>query len=45
MTSVPPSTSKALRVPLRQHRPFAFYWLSRVASTIALQMQAVAIGW
>ena len=30
---------------LRHHRPFAFYWLSRVASTVALQMQGVAIGW
>lgn len=27
------------------HRPFAFYWLSRVSATVALQMQAVAIGW
>jgi MFS family permease len=30
---------------LRQHRPFALYWLSRVFSTIALQMQAVAVAW
>ena len=30
---------------LRHYRPFAFYWLSRVFSTIALQMQNVAIGW
>ena len=27
------------------HRPFVFYWLSRVSATVALQMQAVAIGW
>jgi MFS family permease len=30
---------------LRRHRPFALYWLSRVFSTVALQMQAVAVGW
>jgi MFS family permease len=30
---------------LRRHRPFAFYWVSRVSSTVALQMQAVAVGW
>jgi len=30
---------------LRQHRPFALYWGSRVCSTVALQMQAVAVGW
>ena len=30
---------------LRRHRPFALYWVSRVSSTIALQMQAVAVSW
>jgi MFS family permease len=30
---------------LRRHRPFAFYWLARISATVALQMQAVAIGW
>jgi MFS family permease len=30
---------------LRRHRPFALYWLARVSATVALQMQAVAIGW
>ena len=30
---------------LRHHRPFALYWVSRVSSTVALQMQAVAVGW
>ena len=39
------SSDDALRAPLRRHRPFAFYWVSRVSSTIALQMQAVAVGW
>jgi MFS family permease len=32
-------------VPLRRHQPFAFYWMSRVCSTVALQMQAVAVSW
>jgi MFS family permease len=39
------SSDNALRAPLRRHRPFAFYWVSRVCSTIALQMQAVAVAW
>ena len=39
------SSDDALRAPLRRHRPFAFYWVSRVSSTVALQMQAVAVGW
>jgi MFS family permease len=39
------SSDDAPRAPLRRHRPFAFYWVSRVSSTIALQMQAVAVGW
>jgi MFS family permease len=30
---------------LRRHRPFALYWVSRVSSMIALQMQAVAVAW
>jgi len=34
-----------LNMALRRHQPFAFYWLSRVLSTISLQMQAVAVGW
>ncbi|WP_236018880.1 MFS transporter [Geomonas propionica] len=28
-----------------RHRPFRFFWLARVCSSIALQMQAVAVGW
>ncbi|MEX2035615.1 MAG: MFS transporter [Xanthobacteraceae bacterium] len=39
------STDAALRGPLRHHRPFAFYWVARVSSTVALQMQAVAVSW
>ena len=39
------SWDEDLSAPLRRHRPFAFYWLARVASTVALQMQAVAVAW
>ncbi len=41
----PTTPDNALGAPLRHHRPFALYWLSRVAGTVALQMQTVAIGW
>jgi MFS family permease len=34
-----------LRAPIWRHRPFAFYWIARVSSTVALQMQAVAVSW
>ena len=27
------------------HRPFALFWFSRVLSTLAYHMQAVAVGW
>ncbi len=30
---------------LLRHPPFALFWWGRVATTIAFQMQAVAIGW
>jgi MFS family permease len=30
---------------LRHHRSFVLFWLARVASSVALQMQAVAVGW
>ena len=30
---------------LMRHQPFVFFWLSRISSTVALQMQAVAVGW
>jgi MFS family permease len=30
---------------LTAYRPFALFWLSRVAAVAALQMQAVAVGW
>jgi MFS family permease len=41
----PTSLGDAAPTSLPRHRPFAFYWLSRVASTVALQMQSVAIAW
>ena len=39
------SVADAQPPSLRHHRPFALYWVSRVSSTVALQMQAVAVGW
>jgi MFS family permease len=39
------SVAGAQPTSLRSHRPFALYWVSRVSSTVALQMQAVAVGW
>jgi len=30
---------------LTRHRPFVLFWCARTATTIAYQMQAVAIGW
>ncbi len=40
-----PAPSDHLGLPLRRHPPFVLYWLSRVFSTVALQMQTVAIAW
>jgi MFS family permease len=39
------SSDDVLRAPLRRHRPFALYWVARVSSTVAQQMQAVAVAW
>ncbi len=39
------SATDAPSTSLRHHRPFALYWVSRVSSTVALQMQAVAVAW
>lgn len=30
---------------LLRHRPFVLFWLGRVCTTVAMQMQAVAVGW
>ena len=34
-----------LNASLFHHRSFVLFWLSRMATTIAIQMQAVAVGW
>jgi MFS family permease len=39
------STAEAQSDPIWRHRSFAFYWVARVSSTVALQMQAVAVSW
>jgi MFS family permease len=39
------NTDDTRRGSLRHHRPFALYWVARVSSTVALQMQAVAVSW
>ena len=39
------SAAEAASASLYTHRPFALYWGSRVGSTVALQMQGVAIAW
>src|ERR1051325_5458405 len=39
------SSNVAPATPLWRHRPFARYWISRVSSTVAMQMQAVAVAW
>src|SRR6185436_19304068 len=42
---VPMSSVEPLTTPLWRHRSFALYWVSRVSSTVALQMQTVAVAW
>jgi MFS family permease len=39
------STLSELQLPIMQHKPFRFFWFARVSSTVANQMQAVAVGW
>ena len=34
-----------LPVSLVRHRPFVYFWLARTSTTVALQMQAVAVSW
>jgi MFS family permease len=38
-------TSNRAGASLLHHRSFVLFWLSRVATTVAVQMQAVAVGW
>jgi MFS family permease len=40
MTDKPPAETS-----IGRHRPFRLFWLARVCATVALQMQAVAVGW
>jgi MFS family permease len=35
----------ALAPSLLRHQPFVFFWLARISTTVALQMQAVAVSW
>lgn len=49
MSSTPshtaPDEASEQQPPLRHHTPFKLFWCASVASTIALQMQIVAVGW
>ena len=40
-----PDTIPELPRSILRHKPFRLFWFARVSSTIALQMQAVAVGW
>jgi MFS family permease len=40
-----PSSGSTSDASLLRHRPFAFFWCARVATSLAFQMQAVAVGW
>jgi MFS family permease len=39
------SPNDAPVAPLWRHQSFARYWVSRVSSTVAMQMQTVAVAW
>lgn len=39
------SSDDALPPSITRHRPFVLYWLSRISTTVALHMQAVAVSW
>lgn len=43
MTSTPPPADA--RQSVLSHKPFRLFWLARVCSSIAFQMQGVAVGW
>jgi MFS family permease len=38
-------TPRAEAASLVRHRPFVLFWLARTSTTVALQMQAVAVSW
>src|SRR5918998_819515 len=35
----------ASSISLLRHKPFVHFWIARVGATVAIQMQAVAVGW
>ena len=39
------SPSPALALSILRHKPLALFWCARVSTTLAFQMQAVAVGW
>jgi len=39
------SSASEATMPIFRHRPFALFWSGRVASTMAFQLQGVAVGW
>ena len=41
MTALAPEFPRSLF----RHKPFAFFWSARVLSTVAFQLQGVAVGW
>jgi MFS family permease len=43
--ATPADAEEGAGFSLRRHPPFAAFWAMRAASTIAFEMQAVAIGW
>ncbi|WP_239028009.1 MFS transporter [Geomonas subterranea] len=43
MTST--DTAGHIQQSVLKHEPFRLFWLARVCSSVALQMQAVAVGW
>lgn len=40
-----PSPSSGSQPSILRHRPFAFFWLARGFTSIAFQIQGVAVGW
>src|SRR3989304_9791655 len=39
------SAKDSSQLSVLRHRSFAFFWLSRVAGSLATQMQTVAVSW
>jgi MFS family permease len=45
MTRTPPSPTPKPRVLILEHPAYGWFWCARVASGVAFQIQAVAVGW